>query len=200
MAATSNTARSGFALVEAAVVLTIIGILVAVLLPAIEAARPYRPPTIPDREPGEAYRVHLPSGFSVVRPPYWEVTSAEDPNGSWGQFEFRSPIANKPGGYLRIFWERSEPARDPKAVEIKFQGRPAWMTTERQNPVFMDYAGKFTAFIQAPRDDCWISISYSFFGDQSAVPDMMWKYFETVAASSNAATATAENREGPSCP
>jgi hypothetical protein len=71
--------------------------------------------------------------------------------------------------------------REPEAVQIEFQGRPAWMTTERREPVFMDFRGQFKASLVVPREGCWISIEYAYFGDQSAVPDMMWKYFETVA-------------------
>lgn len=178
--------RNGFTVGEAVVVAIIIGVLLAIFLPAIEASRPYRPPTIPKGEPSEEYRVHLPNGFSVVRPPYWEVTSGGDPAGSWSRFVFRAPIGNDPGGLIEVTRYTSEAPRDPRAVQIGFQGRPAWMTTERREPDFVYSRGHFRASIVAPREGCWISIEYAYMGDQSAVPDMMWKYFETIACPAGA--------------
>lgn len=179
--------RGGFSKVEALVVAGIIGFLLAIVLPAIEAARPYRPPTIPDKEPSEAYRVYLPNGFSVVRPPYWEVMSGEAPGGSSGRFEFWAPLGNKPGGHLRIDWQRTDPGIDPKAVKVVFQGRPAWLSTERRERGFGSRS-HFRATLVAPRDNVWLTIHYAYFGHQSAVPDMMWKYFETVTCPSANAT------------
>jgi len=150
------------------------------LLPAIKAARPYQPPTIPDREPSEEYRVYLPNGLSIVRPPYWEVKTYMAADGFEGSFDFSSPIGNKPGAAFSVYWSKEIPKREAKGVVASFQGKPAWLKTEHREPVFMDYPGRFDAHLFSPRGDSSVTISYSYYGDQSAVPEMLWKYFETL--------------------
>ena len=113
--------RGGLNRVEILVVLTMIGILVGILLPAIKAVRPYQPPTIPDREPGEAYRVYLPNGLSIVRPPYWEVVMGMAPDGSAGCSSLTRRSAT----------DRVRPSESPGARRPRNEGRETSMRFSR---------------------------------------------------------------------
>ena len=150
------------------------------ILPAVEASRPRIPPTIPGAEPGEDRRVYLPSGLSIIRPPGWEVVMAENPERTHGAIKFDSPIAAKPVAYLRIDWSRDEPSTERDSSEIVFQGRPARMTSSSRETVWAGRRGQFRASLVMRRDDRWVTIHYAYFDDQTAVPDIMWRYFETL--------------------
>ncbi|OJW08781.1 MAG: hypothetical protein BGO49_08305 [Planctomycetales bacterium 71-10] len=180
-------------------VVSAVGLVTGLLLPSYLDPRRQPTPEIPPSPPEEAYRIYLPSGWSMVRPPSWEVILEDKADGSGGSFLFFiPPLAGSP--LLKVEWSKAEPTTESEGVEVSFQGRPAQLVSEYEapRPSFslgsdrreanrIARHGCLRTTLIARRDDRWLSIYYRIYAASPAVPDVMWKFFETVRAPSDAA-------------
>lgn len=204
--------QSRFRLGRVLLVVSALGVVTGVLLPTYLDPRRQPTPLIPTSPPDESYRVYLPSGWSMVRPPGWEVILEDKADGSGGSFFFfLTPLEASP--FLKLVWSKDEPQMESVGVEVSFQGRPARLVSEYEAPRSSFFLGSdrrdanriarhggLRATLVARRGDRWLSIRYRIYAACPAIPDVMWKFFETVTAPSDAAKPANRSLEEPPCP
>ncbi len=193
---------SRFRLGRVLLVVSAIGTATGFLLTIYLDPRRQSTPEIPASPPMESYRVYLPSGWSMVRPPRWEVILKDEEDGSGGCIFFWLPPIEG-SARLSMDWSKEEPIMESAGVETSFQGRPARLVSEYHAPnpsLFLgsdrraanriERHGCLRATLIARRGDHWLSIRYRIYAACPAIPDVMWKYFETVRAPTDAPNPT----------
>lgn len=141
---------------------------------------------IPAEPPTEAHRVFHPSGFSVVRPAYWESSVGWKVTDGVveGGIDLWSPPGVKPVANLSIQKLVQRPRLAGPIRAHPFQDEPAEMAVERRPAVWMDYPGMLTVEIAFRRDGSWWLLRYRLFRECESIPEVMSQYVETFSSRS----------------
>ncbi|HEX8201723.1 MAG TPA: hypothetical protein VF590_14670 [Isosphaeraceae bacterium] len=139
---------------------------------------------IPSQPPSEANRLHHPAGFSIVRPPHWEL-------GSWGrhneyvQLQYYLPPTSgiRVGAMITIAGGgRDRPSGLDAYQKTLFQGQEAYeaiqvnrrWTTCPDDPA----SSRYTLFFK--HQDRWFSIDYLVQDELTVLPGIVRQYLNTL--------------------